>query len=118
MRRAVLVAVLLPLCGCDDPRQLQQEFAACRVKAVDALGSMPPPCPDETPAVDYPTCKSKAAKAITEYEYKHGPYVEDCMVAAGYRVRDDCIAKWMPLGNFGECYERHSWLYSLGILGE
>lgn len=103
MRRAILFAVLLALCGCDDPR-LRQDLAACRVKALNAFGSMPTPCPDNTPAVDYPTCKSKAADAITEYE--NGLYVEDCMVAAGYQVRDDCIAKWMSLGNDSACFKR------------
>ena len=114
MRRAILFAVLLALCGCDDPR-LRQDLAACRAKAVDALGPMPPPCPDNTPAVDYPTCKSKAADAITEYKNKHGPYVQDCMVAAGYQVHHDCIGKWLSVGTFSFCYERQSWLYRLGL---
>ena len=61
MRRATLIVVLLGLCGCDDPQQLQQALAACKVKAFEVYGPEPPPCFKVESAPDYATCKVAAA---------------------------------------------------------
>jgi hypothetical protein len=106
MPRLLLISIFLVLSGCDESRQVPHDFAACRVQAVNALGAAPPTCPKESSPADNSDCQSKAA---IDYELRYGSYVQDCMVAAEYRVKSECIANWMPLGNLATCYFRDSW---------
>jgi len=102
MHRVILIAMVLALAGCDDAGYSPRDLDACGTKALNALGPVPQTCPDDTP--DYLQCRSDAAIAITEYERKHGLYIEDCMKDAGYKVNDECIAEWKSLGNLPQCY--------------
>jgi hypothetical protein len=97
-----LIAVVLALAGCDDTGYSPRDLVACTTKAVDALGPVPPACPED--ASDYLRCRSDAAIAITEYERKRGLYVQDCMEAAGYNVSEECSAEWTSLVNLPQCY--------------
>lgn len=106
MGQAMLIVVLLGLCGCDDPQQLQQALAACKVKAFEAYGPEPPPCFKVESAPDYATCKEAAAKKISEHEFRRAPFVADCMMAAGYRRTSRCLGDWGAVANFDFCYER------------
>jgi hypothetical protein len=121
MRQAILVVVVLSLCGCDDPTQLRQDLAACRAKALEVYGPEPPPCFKEVSDLDYDDCKEAAAKKISEHEFRRAPFVSDCMTASGYRGVSHCIGDWGAIANFDFCYERRhlwrDWLRSLGILG-
>lgn len=102
MRQAILIVVVLAFAGCDDAGYSPRDLVACGTKAMDALGPAPPACSDDSS--DYLKCRSDTAIAITEYERKHGLYVQDCMEAAGYKVSDECSAEWKSLVNLPQCY--------------
>ena len=104
MRRAILVAVLLSLCGCNDEDKTRA-LAACRVKGVAAVGPMPSPCIKEVDDPDYEACVKRSADKITSWEYQYSPFVDDCMRVAGYTIRKECLGFSAVLRERTDCYE-------------
>ena len=62
---------LLALCGCSDEDKARA-LAACRVKAVDAVGPRPPPCIEYKDEHEtYSACVKRSADKITAWEYQY-----------------------------------------------
>jgi hypothetical protein len=77
------------------------------VKAVDAVGPMPPPGIKDGGDPDYPACVKRSADKITAWEYKYSPYVDDCMLAASYHMTAECVGLGFSaiLRAGADCYE-------------
>jgi hypothetical protein len=84
MRHSIILAAFAGvLMGCSD-RNIEQDFAACKMKTYDAHKERP--VWDETPAI----------------------YFQECMRAAGYELEQSCFDKHSGRSTV-ECYYPDTW---------
>jgi hypothetical protein len=100
----LVCASTIGLSACSDEDKLTA-LAACRMKAVDAVGPMPPPCIKDAYDPNYPACKKESADKITLWEYQYSPYVDDCMRVAGYRIATKCHGSSAILRERADCWD-------------